>query len=101
MVAMPYAGSSAVTKSEDVRRAQGLQAVFGSVVTVLVLAAAVPAFGLAPSRIAAVLVLGGVATGFLAWRFWRRLGGITGDFLGATEQALELTGLAVFCWGLS
>jgi adenosylcobinamide-GDP ribazoletransferase len=30
----------------------------------------------------------------------RRLGGITGDFLGATEQLCELAGYAVFAWGV-
>jgi adenosylcobinamide-GDP ribazoletransferase len=31
---------------------------------------------------------------FLGWRFWRRVGGVTGDFLGATQQFVEAAMLA-------
>jgi cobalamin synthase len=33
-----------------------------------------------------------------AWRYAQRLGGITGDFLGATEQLCELVVLGVLAW---
>jgi adenosylcobinamide-GDP ribazoletransferase len=36
-----------------------------------------------------------LATG---WQYARRLGGFTGDFLGATEQACEIAGYAVLVW---
>ncbi len=35
------------------------------------------------------------------WRYARRVGGITGDFLGATEQLCELAGYAVLAWGVA
>jgi cobalamin synthase len=33
-----------------------------------------------------------------AYRYVRRIGGITGDFLGATEQLGEITALCVLAW---
>jgi adenosylcobinamide-GDP ribazoletransferase len=48
----------------------------------------------------AALVLGlTVVTALTAWRYARRAGGFTGDFLGATEQLGELVGFAVLAWG--
>ena len=38
---------------------------------------------------AAVVAVAAV-TLFLGWRFVRRIGGLTGDFLGATEQCAEV-----------
>jgi cobalamin synthase len=50
-------------------------------------------------RALTVLLVSAVVTGLTAWRYERRAGGITGDFLGATEQICELVGLAVMAWG--
>jgi adenosylcobinamide-GDP ribazoletransferase len=47
----------------------------------------------------ATLVAGCAATTALCnWRYDRRLGGITGDFLGATEQLCEIVALAALAW---
>jgi adenosylcobinamide-GDP ribazoletransferase len=43
----------------------------------------------------AVVICVSVGTG---WRYMRRVGGITGDFLGATEQLGEIATLAVLVW---
>ncbi|MBV9946882.1 MAG: adenosylcobinamide-GDP ribazoletransferase, partial [Myxococcales bacterium] len=51
-----------------------------------------------PARAVALhLVLTGV-TAITGWRYVERAGGITGDFLGATEQLGELAGYAVLAW---
>jgi adenosylcobinamide-GDP ribazoletransferase len=45
--------------------------------------------------LAVVLAVVAVLTGF---RYWARVRGVTGDFLGATEQLGELAALAVLAW---
>jgi adenosylcobinamide-GDP ribazoletransferase len=35
------------------------------------------------------------------WRYARRLGGLTGDFLGATEQLCEIAAYCALAWGSS
>ena len=51
----------------------------------------------------AALMMGamGVVTLVTGARYIRRLGGITGDFLGATEQLCELAGYGALAWGLT
>jgi adenosylcobinamide-GDP ribazoletransferase len=39
-----------------------------------------------------------VVTVLTGWRYRRRAGGITGDFLGATEQLGEIAALAMLAW---
>ncbi len=50
-------------------------------------------------RVAGVLVAAAGITAVTAWRYKVRAGGVTGDFLGATEQLCEIAGLAVMAWG--
>ena len=47
-----------------------------------------------------MLVVLAAVTLLTAWRYWRRLGGVTGDFLGATEQLSEIAALAVLVWSM-
>ncbi|ANY61415.1 adenosylcobinamide-GDP ribazoletransferase [Comamonas aquatica] len=42
------------------------------------------------ATVLALLLTGAVVTAYLGWRFQRRLGGMTGDCLGATQQLCEL-----------
>jgi adenosylcobinamide-GDP ribazoletransferase len=51
-----------------------------------------------PARLAALALVLALVTSVTGLRYMRRLGGITGDFLGATEQLGELTGFAVLAW---
>jgi adenosylcobinamide-GDP ribazoletransferase len=39
-----------------------------------------------------------VVSALSAWRYWARVRGITGDFLGATEQLGELAALCVLAF---
>jgi adenosylcobinamide-GDP ribazoletransferase len=70
-------------------------------VTILAAAQGVGAALLAP-RLAPILLLG---TGLIVWiarsYFHRRIGGVTGDCLGATGQVVECFCLLVFVWAPS
>ncbi len=50
-------------------------------------------------RVAALVFALAVVTAATAREYSRRIGGLTGDFLGATEQLCELAGYAVLAWG--
>ena len=52
-------------------------------------------------RAAALVVAMASVAALTGWRYARRLGGVTGDFLGATEQLAEIAGFAVLAWGAS
>lgn len=89
MVAMPYV-TDAEAKSRLVTRAsapQGLLATALTVVCLIGLTAWSP--GLAVPLCGAFLAMAG-ATLFCGWRFRVRAGGVTGDFLGASEQVNEV-----------
>lgn len=53
-------------------------------------AAVLIAISLGGAVLAAMLLTAAVITVYLGWRFHRRLGGMTGDCLGATQQLCEL-----------
>jgi adenosylcobinamide-GDP ribazoletransferase len=93
---MPYVTDAAVARNRGVMSAGPLQAIVGTAWTVavaIVLSRHVPA-----QRAAWVAASCGLVTALTAWRYRERAGGITGDFLGATEQLCELAGLAVLAW---
>ena len=48
------------------------------------------AWMLSPAVLLTVLCTGATITSYMGWRFQRRLGGMTGDCLGATQQLCEL-----------
>lgn len=92
MAVLPYAGDEAHAKAKPLaRQVRGLDAVW-AVATGLV--AGVPAAALSPTP---ALALGAAVLGLavlcLLLRWWlpRRLGGYTGDTLGACEQLGEIT----------
>lgn len=102
MAAMPYAaGTADGAKSGDVRSSGVPQAVVGTAWLVLLAAALLLARAVSLTQVAALVPVLGLVTLVSGQRFARRLGGITGDFLGATEQLCELFGFAVFAWGLA
>jgi adenosylcobinamide-GDP ribazoletransferase len=97
LAALPYVASPR-SKSTGVGAAGRLQAV---VATVWALAAGVLAMKAGPftaERIGAVFGALLVTTVVTGWRYARRLGGVTGDFLGATEQLCELAAYAALAW---
>jgi adenosylcobinamide-GDP ribazoletransferase len=98
MAALPYVTADGAAKSRDLSRGGYLQA---SVAALWLVAASVTSARLGLISPQRALALGGVlalVTLLSAWRYWRRVGGITGDFLGATEQLGEIAALAVLAW---
>ena len=90
MVALPYATSDSESKSRQVTRAGPWQAI---VATGWTLFAAALLVGLGTLSLPFLLIslgLGLALTLFLGWRFYQRAGGVTGDFLGATQQLCEV-----------
>jgi len=109
MASLPYITASAVARSGDAARAGTLQ-----LVVAMLLAATITTGPLllpdhvlasggwrvpAPAALAAAIVATALLTAGAGWLFHRRVGGITGDFLGAAEQANEATILVVLAAG--
>jgi adenosylcobinamide-GDP ribazoletransferase len=100
MVALPYATPEG-SKSRDVTRAGAAQALVASACTLAIGAALAAGRLLDPWRAAGAVALSALVGVVTALRFKARVGGVTGDFLGATEQLCELAGLAVIAWSRS
>jgi adenosylcobinamide-GDP ribazoletransferase len=98
MVALPYV-SGASSKSRHIVRATLPQALAASAWFAAAAAAALGLHLLSGARVAAFAAALAAVTLVTAWRYARRVGGVTGDFLGATEQLSELAGFAVLAWG--
>ncbi len=97
MVVLPYATLEG-SKSRAVTRAGNAQALVASGWTLGIAAVLISSRLLDPARVTVAIALSlllGLLTG-LAFR--RRVGGVTGDFLGATEQLCELGCLAAMVW---
>lgn len=88
MVRLPYVSGS-VAKGASV--AQGGSASRGAIATVWAALACGGAlgFGVTPVSIGCAIVGAILATAATGWWFKQRMGGVTGDFLGATEQFSE------------
>lgn len=98
MAALPYATRDAEAKSRQVSRARPTQALVATLWPLLVVGAALATGRLsAGEALALPLVAAGVAA-MCAWRFLVRAGGITGDFLGATQQLQDCAILMVLVW---
>jgi adenosylcobinamide-GDP ribazoletransferase len=99
LAAMPYATVGEQAKSRLVTRGRWPQAAVAMTWLAIVAGALVAAKCVTLARVGILaLAMIGVAI-VTGWRFARRLGGVTGDFLGATEQIGEMVGLAVLAWG--
>jgi adenosylcobinamide-GDP ribazoletransferase len=98
MVALPYV-SGARAKSRHIVRATLAQALVASAWLAPIAAAVLALRLLSALRLAVLAAALTAVTLVTSWRYARRLGGITGDFLGATEQLCELAGYVVLAWG--
>jgi len=88
---LPYAGNADRAKAKPLARsisASGVAVAFGWVVVVALLLPADEV--VVPNQILFGVIAAGAAAVLLARVFQRRLGGITGDTLGATQQLSEL-----------
>jgi len=88
MAALPYVTASEASRSRPVARGGPAQAVVATALAGL-LAAAATRLGLSAISLAAIAGLSIGAALLCGWRFHARAGGITGDFLGATQQVSE------------
>ncbi|MES1183126.1 MAG: adenosylcobinamide-GDP ribazoletransferase [Myxococcales bacterium] len=98
MAALPYVTANDGAKSRDLTRAGVAQALVASAWFALVSAALVLGGFFAPARLLALAVALVVVTALTGWRYFVRVRGIAGDFLGATEQLCELAAFAVLSW---
>jgi adenosylcobinamide-GDP ribazoletransferase len=89
MAFVPYVTPHGRSKSGHVAGAGGAQAVVATTVTLAALAALSAAGAIARVEAAGVLAAGSLAAFACGARFVARAGGLTGDFLGATQQVAE------------
>jgi adenosylcobinamide-GDP ribazoletransferase len=98
MAFLPYATPASDAKSRDVARGGPPQAIVAAAWLVATAGAAIAAGFLTAPRAAVLTLAMATVTVVTGVRYWRRIGGVTGDFLGATEQLCELAALAVLAW---
>jgi adenosylcobinamide-GDP ribazoletransferase len=98
MCALPYVTADGESKSRLVARARSPQAIVATLWSLALVVALVHHDTLTVARAIALGVLLVAITLVVAWRFVVRAGGVTGDFLGATEQLAELGVLLVLAW---
>jgi adenosylcobinamide-GDP ribazoletransferase len=87
MAALPYVSAGEAARSRPVTRGGPLQAVVATALAAGVVGAAHAA--LSPVAALAMMGVSLAAAMLCGWRFHVRAGGITGDFLGATQQVAE------------
>lgn len=92
MVALPYV-SGPDSKSRSVVKSAPAQALWATLWPVLLLTASSVWGLITRTQLAGVVVSSIAVTVLCGWRFWKRAGGITGDFLGATQQVVECVAL--------
>ncbi|GAB4198490.1 MAG: adenosylcobinamide-GDP ribazoletransferase [Sandaracinaceae bacterium] len=92
---IPYITSDAESRSRQLTRGGKQQAAWATIMAAGVAAGALVLGDLGWQRLVATAVALAVSATFCAWRFVVRAGGITGDFLGATEQIGECVVLLV------
>ncbi len=95
---LPYVTDEKHQKSGDLSRAGSLQAGIALIWLTVGLLLALRLEWLSIERAFALLACLTLTTALTGYRYQRRVGGITGDFLGATEQLGEIAALAVLVW---
>jgi adenosylcobinamide-GDP ribazoletransferase len=97
MSLLPYVTRSEA-KSAALMAAGPPQAAWATAWAIGALAVAVTSGGLTMARALVLVAMLGATTIWTARVYAARVGGVTGDFLGATEQCGELVGYAVLAW---
>lgn len=98
MRALPYVTADGESKSRLVARARSPQAIVATLWSLVLLVALVHHDAITLARAVALGLVLVAITLVVAWRVVVRAGGVTGDFLGATEQLAELGVLLVLVW---
>jgi adenosylcobinamide-GDP ribazoletransferase len=96
--ALPYVTKPETSKSGDLVRAGAKHAAVAAAWGVAVLATDIAASATTLVRAATLVAALAVATAMSGRVYSRRAGGVTGDFLGATEQLGEIIALVVLAW---
>lgn len=99
MVHLPYATDDAAAKSRLISRAGPAQALVATGWGLAAGGAAVGLGGVAAAPVALAIAVCVGVTLIAGWRFTARVGGVTGDFLGATQQLCELAILFALATG--
>ncbi len=96
MVGMPYVTNDAQSRSRQVTRAGLPQLVLATAIGALMTGLGWYFAYLTPAILTGMLLAMTLTPLTCGWRFHRRAGGITGDFLGATQQLTQLALLIAF-----
>lgn len=99
VAALPYVTQDAHSRSRQIARSGARQAWVATAIAACVLAIAIGSGALGAMRALALVLCLAAAAVVCTWRFVVRAGGITGDFLGATEQVGECVVLLVLAMG--
>jgi adenosylcobinamide-GDP ribazoletransferase len=97
MLFLPYV-SRVAAKSGELVRARLPHALLATAWPLVAAGAAAVGHVASTGQLVAMVVALTTVTGVTAWRYARRVGGLTGDFLGATEQLSELAAFAVLVY---
>jgi adenosylcobinamide-GDP ribazoletransferase len=98
MALLPYVTPESTSKSARLVRAGVSQCAVATSWFVALAAVMVDQEAIDLTRLTFVAATVALTTAVTGWRYVRRAGGITGDFLGATEQLSEIAALAVLAW---
>lgn len=93
-----YVTPASGAKSHAVVQARPLHAFCATAWSAAAMVAAIGSGHTTLARMGALAVAMAAVTGATGWRYVVRVGGITGDFLGATEQLGEIAALAVLAY---
>jgi adenosylcobinamide-GDP ribazoletransferase len=99
IAALPYVSRTGA-KSTDVMQARSPQALLATVWLAVVAVVVAANHLVSGERLAVMALVLAAITAASGWIYARRAGGVTGDFLGATEQIGELAALAVLAWAV-
>jgi len=98
MASMPYVTAAGGAKSRELSRGGFTQALVASAWLALGAGACIEFHVFTAARVATLCIALTLVSALSAWRYWARVRGITGDFLGATEQLGELAALCVLAF---
>jgi adenosylcobinamide-GDP ribazoletransferase len=98
MTALPYVTPRHAAKSRHAAQAGLPQASVATLWVLLVLGGTLAFHQLSPSQVAGIAAAGAIVTAACARYYRARLGGVTGDLLGAAEQISECAMLFATAW---
>ncbi len=100
MVGLPYVTSDAQSKSRQIIRAGAPQAILATAIGLGLMGVGLWSGHLERDGLTGLAIALAATPLICGWRFHRRAGGITGDFLGATQQLTQLALLVALAAGL-